>query len=270
MKNLTVKLSLEERATKEALYQIYTTAKFGLGGHFVVLLIITSILSGKVPLTIIASGFILHTLILSWRAYTLFQYKKNIHTVTDTNSINHWIRLFKIGAFMTGSAWGITLFFLPDLSAEYHFFIFAVLVALPASGIVTLGVIFSIYNAFMLSILGGNLIWMLLQDGLLYSVAALSTAILIFYYFASARRFSQNFKQAFIEKETTKEYVIELKNEYAAFETLFEKSSDALLIIKDGKFVQCNEKSVEMLHYNCKDDLLNAHPAKFSPEFQPD
>ncbi len=270
MKDLTIKLSLEERATKEALYQIFKTAKFGLGGHFVVLLLVTFLLFGKVPVNIIASGFILQTVILSWRIYILCQYKKNIHTVIDASSINHWLRLFKMGAFMTGLVWGITLFFLSDLSAEYHFYIFAVLIGLAGAGIVTLGVIFSIYSAFMLSILGGNLIWMLLQDGLLYSVAALSTAILMFYYFLSARRFSRNFKQAFIEKETTKEYVIELKNEHAAFETLFEKSSDALLIIKDGKFVQCNEKIVEMLQYNSKDDLLNAHPSKFSPEFQPD
>ncbi|RKZ91993.1 MAG: hypothetical protein DRQ43_09505, partial [Gammaproteobacteria bacterium] len=241
MKDLTIKLSLEERATKEALYQICKTAKFGLGGHFVVLLLVTFLLSGKVPVNIIASGFILHVVILSWRVYIVSRYKKNIHMITDMSSINHWLQLIKIGALMTGLAWGSVLFFLSDLPAEYHFFIFAVLVGLAAAGIVTLGVIFSIYGVFMLSTLGGNLIWMLLQDGLLYSIAALSTAILMFYYFLSARRFSQNFKQAFIEKETTKEYVIELKNEHAAFETLFEKSSDALLIIKDGKFVQCNE-----------------------------
>ncbi|MCK5648909.1 MAG: diguanylate cyclase, partial [Gammaproteobacteria bacterium] len=68
---------------------------------------------------------------------------------------------------------------------------------------------------------------MLLQDGLLYSVAALSTGILIFYYFLSARRFSQNFKQAFIEKETTKEYVTELN-------ILKERMELALLGNNDG------------------------------------
>lgn len=270
MTEVTVELPLEERATKEALYQIFKTAKFGLGGHFVILLIVIFLLFDKVSLNILVSFFILQTAILAWRTYILSQYKKNIHTVTDANTINHWLRLFQIGAFMTGLAWGNLIFFLPGLSADYQFFIFAVIVGLAAAGIVTLGVIFSVYSAYMLPILGGNLVWMLLQNGLLYSVAALSTSILIFYYYLSARRFSQNFKQAFIEKETTKEYVTELKNEHAAFETLFEKSSDALLIIKEGKIIQCNEKIVKMLHYNSKDELLNAHPSKFSPEFQPD
>ncbi len=227
MTEVTVKLSLEEKATKEALYQIYKTAKFGLGGHFVVLLIIIFLLFDKVSLNILVSGFILHTVILSWRTYILSQYNKNIHTVTDISNIRHWLRLFKTGAFMSGAAWGITLFFLSELPATHHFFIFAVIVGLAAAGIVTLGVIFSIYAAYMLPILGGNLIWMLLQDGLLYSVAALSTGILIFYYFLSARRFSQNFKQAFIEKETTKEYVTELN-------ILKERMELALLGNNDG------------------------------------
>ena len=66
----------------------------------------------------------------------------------------------------------------------------------------------------------------------------------------------------------TKTYELEKQKE--VFETLFEKSSDGILIIDDGKFVQCNEKIIEMLRYDSKDDLLNEHPSNLSPEFQPD
>jgi len=68
-----------------------------------------------------------------------------------------------------------------------------------------------------------------------------------------------------IEKKT-----YEIKKQKDTFETLFEKSSDGILIIDDGKFIQCNEKIVEMLHYNSKEELLNVHPSELSPEFQPD
>ena len=44
----------------------------------------------------------------------------------------------------------------------------------------------------------------------------------------------------------------EIKKQKDTFETLFEKSSDGILILDEGKFVQCNEKIVEMLHYNSK------------------
>lgn len=61
-----------------------------------------------------------------------------------------------------------------------------------------------------------------------------------------------------------------LKKQKEDFETLFEKSNDGVLILDDGKFIQCNENILKMLHYKSKKDLLNVHPSELSPEFQPD
>jgi diguanylate cyclase (GGDEF)-like protein/PAS domain S-box-containing protein len=66
----------------------------------------------------------------------------------------------------------------------------------------------------------------------------------------------------------TKTY--ELRKQKEAFETLFEKSNDGVLILDDGKFIQCNENILKMLHYKSKEELLNVHPSELSPEFQPD
>ncbi len=54
------------------------------------------------------------------------------------------------------------------------------------------------------------------------------------------------------------------------YRDLFEKSDDAILIIKNGKFVDCNQATVKMLRYNNKKELLNTHPSELSPEKQPD
>ncbi|WP_373031602.1 EAL domain-containing protein [Sulfurovum sp.] len=62
----------------------------------------------------------------------------------------------------------------------------------------------------------------------------------------------------------------ELKKQKEAFETLFEKSNDGVLILDDGKFIQCNENILKMLHYKSKKDLLNVSPSQLSPELQPD
>ena len=79
------------------------------------------------------------------------------------------------------------------------------------------------------------------------------------------------------EEQYTRDLEIDIKrktNEIIkqkdTFETLFEKSADGILIIDNGKFIQCNEKIVEMLHYDSKDDMLNVRPSELSPEFQPD
>ena len=61
-----------------------------------------------------------------------------------------------------------------------------------------------------------------------------------------------------------------LRESEEKFRDLFEKSEDAILIIENGKFVDCNQATVKMLCYNDKDDFLNAHPSALSPEKQPD
>ena len=54
------------------------------------------------------------------------------------------------------------------------------------------------------------------------------------------------------------------------FRELFEKSGDAILIIENGNFIDCNQSTVEMLGYDYKNDFLTVHPSELSPEFQPD
>jgi PAS domain S-box-containing protein len=69
-----------------------------------------------------------------------------------------------------------------------------------------------------------------------------------------------------IVDERTKELEIQ-KN---SFETLFEDSSDGLMLIQDGKFVECNKSIIDILAYDSKEQLLNVHPADISPQYQPD
>ncbi len=81
----------------------------------------------------------------------------------------------------------------------------------------------------------------------------------------------QNAKNKLLElNENLDLQVRKRTSELSEYKTLFDKSFDAVLIIKDRKFVECNDKTVEMLGYKTKDELLNLHPSKLSPEFQPD
>ncbi len=60
-----------------------------------------------------------------------------------------------------------------------------------------------------------------------------------------------------------------LKSE-SRYRTLFEQSADALLIIKDDKFVDCNPATVAMLGYANKKEFLDMHPSELSPPKQSD
>ena len=54
------------------------------------------------------------------------------------------------------------------------------------------------------------------------------------------------------------------------YQELFERSTDANLIIVNNKFVDCNTATVKMLGFEHKQELLNTHPSQLSPEYQPD
>ena len=73
-----------------------------------------------------------------------------------------------------------------------------------------------------------------------------------------------------LAEEKLKEATQRIKKSEQKFRELFEKSGDAILIIKNGIFIECNQKTVEMLQYKTKKDFLNVPPSKLSPKLQPD
>ncbi len=76
------------------------------------------------------------------------------------------------------------------------------------------------------------------------------------------------------ERKQAEQEIIEAKQKAeeneARFRNIFEKSSDAILIIENGIFNDCNMATVAMLEYKTKEDFLNVHPSVLSPEKQPD
>lgn len=49
-----------------------------------------------------------------------------------------------------------------------------------------------------------------------------------------------------------------------------DNSSDSLQILKDGKFINCNENTLKLFEFDNKEEFINTSPADVSPEKQPD
>jgi diguanylate cyclase (GGDEF)-like protein/PAS domain S-box-containing protein len=60
-----------------------------------------------------------------------------------------------------------------------------------------------------------------------------------------------------------------LINERDAFETLYQKSSDGIVLLKDNKILDCNNAAINMLQYENKDNLLETTLVDHSPLIQP-
>ena len=86
-----------------------------------------------------------------------------------------------------------------------------------------------------------------------------------------------NNKQEIIEAyiifyDITKQKNIErsLKESEEKYRIIFEKSHDAILLIDNNRFSDCNESTLKMFGCATKDEFLTRHPSNFSPERQPD
>ena len=73
-------------------------------------------------------------------------------------------------------------------------------------------------------------------------------------------------------RNVTEDYHIreQLRSSEKRYRTFFENSSDAMVINKGGSFIDCNNATVRLLHYNSVDEVLKKSPAQLSPKFQPD
>ena len=54
------------------------------------------------------------------------------------------------------------------------------------------------------------------------------------------------------------------------YKVFFEKSVDAMLVIEDYEFADCNKAAIKMLQYDSKSEMINRNPSELSPEYQPD
>jgi len=131
-----------------------------------------------------------------------------------------------------------------------------IIVSLSAGALATLISIYQLYALYVVFSMTPLIVMLLYHGGDMFILFAFVLSIFTLSTLSAGYRQHLALKNSISLRET--------------FETLFEKSSDGILIIDNGDFVQCNEKAVEMLLYDSKEELLNIHPSELSPQFQPD
>ncbi len=214
--------------------------------------------------------FLLHSFVLAGRFYTVIKFEKVLPSIEEVKDVYFWLNLFRFGSFMTGVVWGSVFLLLNDLSPSYHFFMLSVIIGIAAVGMSTIGAVLSVYLAFIIPMYCIIVMWMLFQNDEIHFYAAFLMSVGFLYLYVSVRRFAKEFRELYEDGKRIEHYTAELEDQYDTFETLFEKSSDGILIIEDDKFTQCNEKVLEMFKYSSKEEILQKHPSDISPKFQAD
>jgi PAS domain S-box-containing protein len=60
----------------------------------------------------------------------------------------------------------------------------------------------------------------------------------------------------------------EIKESQKRFVTLFDAAPDSIAIIKDGKYINCNQKTLELFGVHSVQEFKESKPSDYSPEFQ--
>ncbi len=214
-------LALTEKAHYEALKHLYKKAYYGIGGHFLAVLIVVYLFIDLTTFYIIFLGLISHLSILGFRAYTVKKFYENSHLINSTDAINKWVSFYRVGVFFTGLAWGLcVILFHEGLPAEYEFFLLTVIAGLGGAGIITIGVFFSVYIAFIAPMMGITFFWILFQHGDIYTATTILFVLMLIYYLVAARQYSNNFNDLLLEKEnvlSTQHKIIQRLSKAAEF-----------------------------------------------------
>ena len=79
------------------------------------------------------------------------------------------------------------------------------------------------------------------------------------------------FRTGIAEDVTTRKLIEEaLQQSEKKYRTLFESSSDAIMLLDENGFLDCNKATLSMFGISKKEDFLKLHPSQVSPPYQPD
>jgi len=136
------------------------------------------------------------------------------------------------------------------------FIIITIIITLTAGSISTLGTVFLVFISFMISSLIPFFFILLYHGGMLFDIFAYMILIYLVVHIMSGYRLF------LVHKDS-----IELEEK---FKTIYNKSSDGILIIKNNSFFDCNERIVDMFGYENKEEFLKVELSCCTPKYQPD
>ncbi|MDP2844734.1 MAG: PAS domain-containing protein, partial [Candidatus Methanoperedens sp.] len=70
--------------------------------------------------------------------------------------------------------------------------------------------------------------------------------------------------------ELVSERTSEFRESDVKYRTLYESSSDAIMLLDEKGFFDCNNATLQVFGFSKKEDFIKVHPADVSPPYQPD
>jgi len=191
----------KDRANLLALDEVFKYTRQGLIGQSAAVLFMAFIIK----------DFIASYLVLLWlctqvcnfivRVFIISRYQKIRNTIYSFAQAKCWLKYYMVSMLITSILWGMSALFIEDISHDYHFLMYAVLIGLSFASIATLGFVLEIYMAYVIPMLSLLFYSFITYDDIVGQIAGIFILISYAYAHMSVVQFSNNFKDAQIDKE---------------------------------------------------------------------
>jgi hypothetical protein len=187
-------ISLEQNLTR----QLYLMAPAGIGGQFIIALLVGWLFMNQIPREILLSWCAAQIFFLAYRCWLVRIYKRERISTTPDSDDRAWLRRYLLGVMANGVGWGV----LPLMTLNYApqnliLIELIVLLGMVAPGVVTLGASIACYLAYMLPIFAGAISWMLLQFHHDYYLLATMALIYMGFMIYAALSFNRTLRNVF-------------------------------------------------------------------------
>jgi len=228
-----------------------------IGANLISTLLVLFLLSDFIPSSVLGKWFWIQLILFFTRIYSNIEISSKLKK-DPLADVEFYAYVSLFSALFTAILFGVLNYIMfiypvPDL---YRFLIDTIMLILLASAVSTLSMVYLVFVGFTL-LNGVPLV--------LFSFLQQEEVFHIFSYILMAYLPIQ-IVFGYIQYSFLKE-VVQMQD---TFQTLYEKSSDGIMLIKNGRFQDCNQAMVEMFGFNDKTTLLHTHLSVTLPKRQPD
>ncbi len=227
-----------------------------IAANVVVPITIGIVFYNKIPFSSLFIWVLLNFIIFVNRIYILNKVSNALENYDDvliTRYLNSYFVSISISSILYGSMIWLSVIYTEDI---YIFFMGIVIASLIAGSLSTLLSIFYIFVSFVSLQIFFFISACVYHGGeMFYLIAILAAALMLVV-------LSSGYKQYTALKNS-----ISLED---TFKTIYNKSSDGIALIRDNRFIDCNEAIINMFKYKSVYDVLERHISELMPKYQPD
>ena len=237
-------------------------ARSSIGGAVAANIVISAvsafILYSFLPHTIIYIWLLLHLIIFFLR---LFTSKKLLLLLKESESkidLQQYFILSLLVGSLTALQYGVLTYFMyiynvPDL---YILLMATLIIMMSAGSISTLGNVFIAFVLFtFLSVVPLIILALILGGEIFLVLAFILCFYMIIHIFFGYRQYIMLRNTVFLED---------------TFKSIYDKSTDGIILIQNGRIKDCNEAVLKMFQYDTKEELLASNISNFMPKLQGD